>query len=89
MKYTWEPHDIGCGRRVWGWNRASNSEKIIGYDYNDPNKDKWYLLISLADGLVIARYPSKEAMAEDLTKHGYRPGEVNHPKWPDIAPKED
>lgn len=88
MKYVWEEHDIVCGRRVWGHNRASNAENIIGYDAGDPKKDRWFLLISLADGLLVARYASKADMAEDLNKYGYRPGDINHPKWPDIAPKD-
>lgn len=88
MKYVWEEHDIECGRRVWGWNRAMNSECIIGYDCTDRNVAKWFTLVSLADGSLLGRYSSKADVAEAMNTHGYRPADVNQTKWPDVAQKD-
>ena len=80
MKYQWEPCDIQVGRSIWSANRADNGESILYYRHNeDSSKDHYFGLCSLADGMLFMECKSREALADELTKAGYRPGAVRLP----------
>lgn len=69
MKYTWEPGDIQCGRRLRSKN--ASEEWIIGYD---PSKGRPHLaLVSLADGQINKHGLSADEMAMELNERGMRP----------------
>lgn len=89
MKYMWEPHDVICGRRVWSWNRSITGEYILGYDCNDREVARWYIMVSLSDGSVIFKCDTIDGMVKHLNHYGYRPADINLLAWPDIAPKDD
>lgn len=70
MKFTWEPKDIWCGRRV-GLVNGAKEQWIIGYNPASDKKHQKYWMISLSDGMVLEGKSAAD-MAKSLTD-GYKP----------------
>lgn len=68
MKYTWEPDDIECGRRVIAYN--DTEQYMIGYETSSRDG---YLLLSGRDGMVRRIGKTKEGAAESLNNSGHKP----------------
>lgn len=75
MRYTWEPHDIIVGRRVWAWNRTE--AYIIGYT---PGAEAArYGVFSLSDGMVwLSPTKTFAEIAKALNEAGMVPDAI-HP----------
>lgn len=81
MKYIWEEQDIHTGRRVSSWNRAE--DYIVGFDpsihsekQGGPGKPA-FALISLRDGMIVAKDLSRQGLVDHLNKGGYRPNSIH------------
>lgn len=80
MKFTWEPNDIECGRRVVAYN--DTEQYIIGY-FHAAGKE--YCLLSGRDGLVKTIGTTKDDVAEHLNKGGYKPLTIDPFERPPLA----
>jgi hypothetical protein len=83
MRYTWEEGDIQAGRRVLSWNKAD--EFVIGYDPRIEGKDNW-VLVALADGMIIWRECSAMEMARNLNDDNERSKYIVNPSPPRTYP---
>lgn len=92
MKYQWEASDIRAGLVIRSTTtNAVNAIFMIGYQRVDHGNE--YLLISLADGLIVARGSTEELVAEFLNL-GYRPyrimfSEQVHDKFQNVSKNSD
>lgn len=74
MKVTWAEQDVRCGR-VFGL-PETKERGIIGYDPREEDSHAKYLLVSLADGMVICKPMSKYHIAIRLNEGEYLPVEL-------------
>lgn len=78
MKYIWEEQDIHTGRRVSSWNRAE--DYLVGYDasiHSEADGKPSFALISLIDGMIVAKGMSRQGLVDHLNKGGYRPNSIH------------
>ena len=74
MKVTWGAEDVKCGQ-IFGL--PSTSERgIIDYDPTMQDKHAGFMLVSLADGMIICPPTTKFLIAKKLNDGDYLPIEL-------------
>lgn len=78
MKYIWEEIDVEVGRQIESHNRAE--KYVIGYDPNPRSTSSALVLVSLSDGMIVAKDKNKNEMVSFLNAdgvgHAYRPTDI-------------
>lgn len=79
MKVVWEASDIYAGLRTKLPGTTITGDHIVGYCPGTRDPKRKYCLVSLADGMVIGGYWTKERVAQHLNANGDVPVELVEP----------